>query len=375
LGHLLPFRFQGFDFFHLEVVAFRRASHEETAMLYKIGFAQGVTIDPERRAWRSDAPRPLSWAAWYPASPDAAVTQKLIGRRGSELFRMGFVADGAPLSAEQEFWPIVLLSHGTGGSVDGLCWLGSHLAARGFISVGVSHHGNTAIEPYLPEGFLCWWERALDLTRILDWQATDGPFAGRMDLGNVFAAGFSLGGYTVLSLAGAISNIEQFREWLDEEGDRGGGPREFPDLPDNIPHLLEHSEQFRQSMDRHSQSYCDRRIRAVAAFAPAPPVRAFEPASLRNIDVPVHITVGRGDIEAPADECALWLQQQNPSFEILLLGTDVGHYVFLPEATDAGKALEPVICRDPGGVDRPEVHRTSAEAAETLFRRVIDHRV
>lgn len=63
--------------------------------------------------------------------------------------------------------------------------------------IGVDHHGNTALEPYRAESFLCWWERPRDLTLALDHLGETGPFARRLDLDHVGAAGFSLGGHTV----------------------------------------------------------------------------------------------------------------------------------------------------------------------------------
>jgi len=62
----------------------------------------------------------------------------------------------------------VLLSHGTGGTATGMSWLPTSLAQIGYICVGVDHHGNTATEPYRAEGFICWWERALDHSLIID---------------------------------------------------------------------------------------------------------------------------------------------------------------------------------------------------------------
>ncbi|MEM8977382.1 MAG: signal peptidase, partial [Pseudomonadota bacterium] len=143
-------------------------------------------------------------------------------------------------------------------------------------------------------------------------------------------------------------------------------------LADHIPRLYRESRQFRESMDRHSKSYQDSRVKAVVSIAPAPPVRAFEPHSLQEIAIPVHIIVGRGDTEAPFDECALWLQKQNAAFDVDLLDTNVGHYVFLPEATETGKKLEPSICSDPDGVDRRAIHDNTVAATEQLFRRVIE---
>ena len=282
---------------------------------------------------------------------------------------MGPVAENAALSSAQNQWPVVLLSHGTGGSAQGLCWLGTHLAAKGFVVIGVSHHGNTAVEPYLPEGFLCWWERARDLTVILDLLSKHGPFAYCLDLNNVFAAGFSLGGCTVLQLAGAVTSLKLFEDWLITLGEPHDGPREFPDLASRIPELRAKSMQYRQSVERHSDSYFDPRIKAVVALAPAPPVRSFTPESVAKIVVPMTIIVGQNDVEAPHKQCALWLKENNPSFQIELLGSDVGHHIFLPVATDIGKALEPDICCDPVGVDRVAIHGSVAAIVETWFNK------
>jgi predicted dienelactone hydrolase len=300
------------------------------------------------------------------------VTDKVMGAPGAALFRMGRVAENAAINSLQHQWPVVLLSHGTGGTAQGLCWLGTRLAATGFISIGVSHHGNTAAEPYLPEGFLCWWERARDLTTILDLLAAQGPVAGRLDLDRVFAAGFSLGGYAVLQLAGAITSLDLFDGWLTSIGENGGGPREFPDLASHIPELRATSAQYRQSVERHSDLYLDPRIKAVAALAPAPTVRSFTPESLAKIIVPTTLIAGQNDEEAPHEQCALWLKERNLSFQLELLGREVGHYVFLPEATEAGKSLEPGICRDPDGVDRAAIHDSVAAVVETRFRKAME---
>ncbi len=337
------------------------------------GYTEGLTVDRDRPSWRDGVPRPLAWAAWYPVASGTETAKHLIGAPGRKIFTLGKVArDGEP-DRTLDRWPVVLLSHGTGGTAQGLGWLGVRLARRGFICIGVSHHGNTAFEPYLPEGFLCWWERARDLTVILDLIDNDGPLAARLDLERVFAAGFSLGGYTVLSLAGAIMELSRFQDWLETQDKSTSGPREFPDLADHIPDLIAGSETFRASLDRQSRSYRDPRLRAVAAFAPAPPVRAFDPASVTEIGIPVSIMTGGDDIEAPYDQCTLWLQRQNPDFAIECLKPHVGHYVFLPEATARGLDAEPLLCRDRPGVDRRAIHDRAAQMAESLFRSCMQH--
>lgn len=190
--------------------------------------------------------------------------------------------------------------------------------------------------------------------------------ANLIDPDNIYASGFSLGGYTVLAAAGAQTNLKQFETWQLLAG-KSSGPREFLDLLQIIPDMLRTSKVFRESMDRHRAAYCDPRIRAVFAIATAPPVRSFEPASLKSIGIPVGLIASHGDTEAPAQDCSCCLRQQNNSFELNLLDQHVGHYVFLPESTPIGKQLEPDLCCDNPSVDRTAVHRHVATLVHKHF--------
>lgn len=336
-----------------------------------IGAQRGTFLDPERTDWAGAGPRPIAWRAWYPAA-DSTPEPEVVPPPGDALFTSEPVVDGARLSAIKDRWPIVLLSHGTGGQAEGLSWLGARLARAGYVCLAVSHHGNSSIEPYLAEGFICWWERPRDLTEALDQFVAIPGFAGRIDLEAVFAIGFSLGGYTVLSLAGAITNLALFQDWLSTQPDPSGGPREFPDLAERFDELQRSSEVFRASLARQSNCYRDSRVRAITGLAPAPPVRGLTPESVAEIAVPVSLMVGQADIEAPPDVCAVWLTERNSRFSLNLLGETVGHYVFLNEATAYGRDLEPEICVDPPGVNRRAIHDRAAELADRTFRSAME---
>ena len=162
-----------------------------------------------------------------------------------------------------------------------------------------------------------------------------------------------------------------FDAWLASRGIDGGGPREFPDLASHIRELSATSEQFRVSQNQHSSSYRDSRIKALMVFAPAPPVRALEPQSLAIISIPTSIMVGQSDREAPHRECVLWLKENNSAFLVELLGENVGHYVFLCEATELGKSQEPLLCMDAPGVIRRAIHDHAATVSEAHFRKWI----
>ena len=336
--------------------------------MYTVGFIEGVFADEKRRAWSGFGLRPLRCAVWYPASYEADEQTVYIGPPGQALFQMGRIAVGAPLIDRTEPFPVVLLSHGTGGSARQLGWLGCRLAARGYVAIGVDHHGNTAIEPYLAEGFLCWWERARDLSTVLNQVSDEPQFQGRLDPTRVFAAGFSLGGCTVLALAGALTDLDVYDAWRMEQG-RSTGPREFPDLSERVGPLLDTSAEFRASRERHGRSYRDARVKAVYACAPASSVRAFTVESLAAIDIPVGLMVGAVDTEAPPQDCAAWLAERIPGSGLTVLPGNVGHYVFLCEATELGQSSVPDICVDPPGVDRRTIHDQVAQEAVALFQR------
>lgn len=332
----------------------------------KLGFREGVLYDEARPDWDGVGPRPVSWSLWYPATDDS-LEDEIPGR---SWFQKAPVASDAPIRPETRPYPLVLLSHGTGGSAAGLEWLARRLVHRGFMALGVNHHGNTGGEPYRAEGFACLWERAPDLSLMLDrcddWQ---GDLSGQIDMTRVFAAGFSAGAYTAMLLLGAIAQFSQFEpSRLKPGGTRG--PREFPDLADHIPTLLGTSAVFRDSWSRVSRSYRDERIKAALVCAPGRSILGFSEDSLKAVAAPALILVGDADRAAPAEECSAWLHARLPQSALKIFGGGLGHYVFLPEATPLGLAFAADLFADPSGIERAAIHEEVADLSAALFRNV-----
>lgn len=319
------------------------------------GYRTGVISDISRPNWQNNSERPIAWSAWYPTD-DVENGEETSG----QFFELGNVALDGALTAKRKL-PVVLLSHGTGGTAESLGWLARSLACRGYVVLGANHHGNTGLEPYLAEGFLCWWERATDLSVLLSSLGASGFFANRLDFDQVSAVGFSLGGYTVMALAGARTSLEEFDSWRSANGITEGGPKEFPDAADSVPTLMETSDAFRLSWTEHGQDYTDKRIRSVVAIAPAPPVRSFVPQSVAELQLPVTILTGGADSEAPSEHCADWLVSQNDRFRRYDLGNQVGHYTFIDFPSDKSLTGKADIFSDHGSVDRKKVHEQAAE--------------
>lgn len=337
-----------------------------------LGYREGMLIDPDRPAWRREEPRPIGWSAWYPAAADARVEPAFIGSPESPFFILGPQArEAEPAAPGANGFPVAIVSHGTGGSAVGFHWLARRLVADGWVVIGPNHHGNTTLEPYHPEGFLAWWERARDLTVLLDWLGRDSFLAGRIDLARVAAVGFSLGTHSVLGLLGARTDMAQFRTWALSQPEEMSlvrrGPREFPDLADQLDGLLENSPIFRASWDRQGLDYTDARITAAALYAPAPPIQGLTAASLAPIRQPVMMMVGDADLEAPPEH-ARWLQRFLPQASLEILAPGVNHYVFLPVGTDRSRTTAPEVFADPPGIDRAAIHAEVAEKTASFLR-------
>ncbi|MGJ4927069.1 alpha/beta hydrolase family protein [Bradyrhizobium sp. HKCCYLS2038] len=325
----------------------------------RVGFRQGRIEDASRPNWDGDGPRPIDWFAWYPAADGSTEAALAVAPWPQGWFKAGTAALNAPLAANGPC-PLVVYSHGTGCNGLQVEWLARELASRGLIAVGVNHHGNNNAAPYRAEGFLCSWERPRDISLLIDHVLADPAFAGRIDANSIFAVGYSLGGVTVTSLLGAI----MIRSPFAPGANLGRGPREFPDLVDHLPRLMEESQIFRDSWARMSDSYHDPRIKAALLLAPGRSVQGFSEESVAAIDVPTRIMVGGADALLPA---ARWLHERLRSSTFDIVAADAGHYVFLPESTDLGRSSDTACCVDPPSVDRGAVHRLVVAAALQLF--------
>ena len=179
--------------------------------------------------WRGATTHALVITVWYPTAPGARMSDHTLGPAELPLFRLGAWTDDAPVAGGR--FPLIALSHGTGGSAQIMSWFARDLAAHGYIVAAVNHPGNNALETYTPEGFLIWWERAVDLTTTIDFMLRDQEFGPAIDATRIGAAGFSLGGYTVIELAGGRTAPEQFREFCrSSQADGCADPPEFPGL-------------------------------------------------------------------------------------------------------------------------------------------------
>jgi predicted dienelactone hydrolase len=118
---------------------------------------------------------------------------------------------------------------------------------------------------------------------VIDKMLADSVFGTLIDPGRIGAAGFSLGGYTMIEIAGGITDPSAFKAFCSSARADGicKSPPEFPDLLEQYDRLTKTDPDFQQALAHAGDSYREPRLRAVFAMAPALGP-AFTAASLAN---------------------------------------------------------------------------------------------
>jgi predicted dienelactone hydrolase len=104
-------------------------------------------------------------------------------------------------------FPLVMISHGTGGSRFSLEWLAQSLVKSGFVVAAVDHWGNT-YNNKIPLQFFEIWQRPQDISFVITKLLSDRDLNKIIDSHKIGAAGFSAGGYAVIALAGGVADFK-----------------------------------------------------------------------------------------------------------------------------------------------------------------------
>jgi predicted dienelactone hydrolase len=333
---------------------------------YHVGATMRVYHPEIARNWRGAKTEGLVTRIWYPIDPSLPVVAHDIGAPGHQTFQGHAVAVDAPLSAAQAKYPLLLLSHGTGGSAGSLDWLGAGLASAGYVVAGVNHPGNNALEPLTMEGFVLWWERALDMSEMLDGVLADPKLGSHIDRDRIGAVGFSAGGYTVLELAGARTNLKGFEAFCaSPAADAICHPPEMSRITGGGSAPPAPTPEMAASMSRSGASYRDERIKA--AFATAPSLgEAFDANSFAEVHIPIALVAGTADVIAPVKTNIARTAVFLPAASVTML-PGAGHYTFVDVCVPAMVESAALVCKDGPGVDRAAIHARTLALARRFF--------
>jgi len=124
-----------------------------------------------------------------------------------------------PASGTPPF-PVIVFSHGLGGSREGYSYLGKYWSAHGYVSVHVQHLGSdsaVATSPGTMKAAMAdpanYANRPKDISFAIDrltaLNQEAGPLQGKLDLARLGVAGHSFGAYTTMAIAGASYRLFQ----------------------------------------------------------------------------------------------------------------------------------------------------------------------
>lgn len=351
--------------------------HLLAAALLALLMLQGAHADPVGEAHRVTAEKTaalrdaqhrdrLRITVWYPAAKEAIEQPLVVGPPGRPLFEIGAVAADAPL-ADGGPRPVLLLSHGFGGSARIMGWFGIAMARAGYVVIAVDHPGNNAVDGMTLAAAVLPWDRAEDLRSALAAIEDDAAFGPHLDKTRVGVAGFSAGGFTALVAAGARPDPDHFVAFC------AANPSDGVCLPQMEMQMTQADvaktlavPEIAAERAHAGEGHALPEVRAAFVMAPAL-VQMLAADSLAEMRLPVFVMLGDADKVAPPATNGLVAAKAIPG-AALEQAPGVGHYDFLANCTEAGRAIVPQ-CKI--GVPQDETHRRAIAMAEQFFAKAL----
>ncbi len=276
-----------------------------------------------------DTPEPVPVLAMYPAR--GAGTPVPFGP-----YTLHVAVDGTPVEGT---FPLVVISHGSGGSPLTHRLLAAHLARAGFVVLLPEHPGNNRRDNSLAGTATVLAARPRHVSAAIDRAQTNTMLGPRLQGGGVALIGHSLGGYTGLALA-------------------GGRPTALPG-------------EFTPGADPAVAVVPDPRIRALVLLAPAT-AWFMRTGALSDVRVPILMLTAEHDAQTPAGHAGIVIDGlPRPTALSHRVVPNAGHYSFLSEFPPSmcGTAFPP--SQDPAGFDRAQFLAGMYEEVEIFLRQTI----
>ncbi len=302
--------------------------------------------------------RAMQVAVWYPATEGKT---ELFA--DNPIFIGGDVRPNAKPALGKH--PIVLLSHGMGGTYLSLNWLASGLAEKGAIVISVNHPNGWFKDRQVDKMFN-HWTRVQDLQVALDDVLADPALKDIVDKDRIYAAGFSFGGWTALSIGGATASPTGSLAYCNAAGERSHNCTDLQHFGLSAANT---------NVAQWTASHKDARIKAVAALDPGL-TWDMTADNIRDLDQKSTLIIGLGtggDQHYATDTSA-----KGSNFDGLvpqskkLVIAPATHFTGMPVCKPKGEAFlasekDDPVCTDPAGTDRKAAHDKIIDAMAAHF--------
>ena len=303
------------------------------------GFQRGFAADPDGK--------PLEISIWYPSA--AAATSVSFGPTTMS------VAVNAPVQGKD--LPLVVVSHGNGGSSLSHFDTAIALADAGFVVVAVTHTGDNYADQ---SRSLDVMDRPRHISRAIDHML--GVWDGKavIDAARVGVFGFSSGGFTALASIGGVPDFLKIAPMC----------QQFPG--DYACQLMARSAgSLTPPSSAAMANAFDRRIKSAVVAAPALGF-TFNPDGLKNVSVPVQLWRAENDDLVPHPRYAEAVRLALPQAPDYRVVSNAGHFDFLAPCSSALAEIAPAICSSAVGFDRAAFHASLNEAVVNFFGKTLE---
>ncbi|WP_246660321.1 dienelactone hydrolase [Rhizobium sp. FKL33] len=312
-----------------------------------------ITIRSDERG------RDLAVTIWHPA--DAGGTAVTLGE--SRFFNGTSAILDAPITRGKH--PLILLSHGAGlgGTPDAVSWIAAPLAEHGFIVAAPIHPGNGGAYRSAAETMKLWL-RPGDISATLTALEKHSLFGKHLETGKIGALGLSMGGSTILALAGARIDPNRLANYCDGDVTNAslcGWVRQSG---------VDLHEMDMRTADRDNR---DKRITFAMAIDPAP-VDVFQSTTFSTISIPlVLVNLGSpGTISRTTLASGIAKAMSKSSYSVIEHASHYSMFGVCKPETTAATVIEQIgepICSDGTGQSRVQIHEQLITLARTAFER------
>jgi predicted dienelactone hydrolase len=260
----------------------------------------------------------LRLVVWYPSA--GVPTRQSMGNFHPN------VAISAPIEGHR--LPLVVISHGTGGSAYSHYDTAIALADAGFVVASFNHTGDNYADQSRTGSRINLIDRPRQLRRVIDYMLDEWPERARLDANRVGMFGFSLGGFATLVSVGGVPDLGRTRQLCLEN----------PSAPDCAFVRSHGGDPLAAEPSSPTNWVHDPRVKAAVIAAPAASY-VFGPGSLTKVNVPIQLWSAANDQDAPARWNSDVIRDGLPPSTETHVVPKAGHRVFLtPEICDPGVA-------------------------------------
>lgn len=301
-----------------------------------VGFQWSEVPDPDDT--------PIEIAIWYPSNDRMKVSQF-----GLALQRVAM--DG---TIPDKQYPLIVISHGTGGSLYNSYDTAIALADSGFIVASLTHTGDNIRDKKYSFTQRNQIERTRHISRVIDFMLDEWTGRQSVDPTRIGIFGHSSGGLTALLSTGGVADWKRVGLFCEKN------PMDWGCL---------RAQQHNSAKDLnpgHSTLIHgpDDRIKAAVVVTPAL-AHAFSIEGLSAIAVPIQLWVGGKDEIVTTANLLPSLFSKPVDYHFV---EGAGHFSFFAPCNFVISVVAHLICKDADGFDRREFHAEFNASVRSFFQ-------